>query len=590
MTFAASAAALPLPASGIPCSQSRFSAVLLKPSWLALLLPLCGFLFFYGLTTGELYRTESLRAILASEVLRTGNCTVPTLYGEPLLTKPPGMYVAIALVSWPFGEVSEATARLPSAIAATITVWLFFWYFNRQLGRLGGLLIAIMLPTTMMWLDKAPSAEIDMLQVAWVAAALLFFLRALEDCCGEEETRRRGDKEKRRQGEEEKTRWGTVVTRWGTVVTCWGTVSGPCPAAGDLRSGQGEWSEDHAPTGFSPRLLVSSSPCLLVSLSPCLLVSRSRWWLAALLCVAGGVLTKWTAPAFFYFTVVPLLWWRKQLRLLFGWPHLLAAAVGAAICFTWAGVAIAQTGWDLFYQTVSREALMRLSPAHHNRPYPWHEVLGHPFIILGANLPWSAFALLALRPSFFRLWDERGRRLLQALHCWTWPNLLFWTVIPEHAARHSMPLCSGLAGLSAMVWLAWLTGRLPWPWPRVRPVPLLAGFLACWLVVKVAFVQAVIPMRNGSREPREKAAQIAALVPEGQTLYLFHLKDEGIMFYYGRPVRRLAGPDQLPSSSEPLYCILAEKSDVTWPATRSFETLLRLTDEQGDPLRLVRSP
>ena len=30
------------------------------------------------------------------------------------------------------------------------------------------------------------------------------------------------------------------------------------------------------------------------------------------------------------------------------------------------------------------------------------------------NLPWSAFALLALRPGFVRLWDERGRRLLQA--------------------------------------------------------------------------------------------------------------------------------------------------------------------------------
>ena len=44
------------------------------------------------------------------------------------------------------------------------------------------------------------------------------------------------------------------------------------------------------------------------------------WWLAALLCVAGGVLTKWTAPAFFYGTLIPLLWWRGRLRLLFGLP------------------------------------------------------------------------------------------------------------------------------------------------------------------------------------------------------------------------------------------------------------------------------
>ena len=85
----------------------------------AFLLIWCGSLFFYGLATGELYRTESLRAIVAQEFLRSGNWIVPTLYGEPLFTKPPGMYAAIALFSWPFGAVNEWTARLPSALAAT---------------------------------------------------------------------------------------------------------------------------------------------------------------------------------------------------------------------------------------------------------------------------------------------------------------------------------------------------------------------------------------------------------------------------------------------------------------------------------------
>src|SRR5262249_9884687 len=140
-----------------------------------LLLAYCGFLFFYGLGAGELYRTENLRAIIAAEFLRSGNWIVPTLYGEPLLTKPPGMYAAIALVSTPFGGVSEWTARLPSALAATATVFLFYWYFGRQLGRRAGLIAALILPASLMWLDKAPAAEIDMLQVAWVAAAILFF-------------------------------------------------------------------------------------------------------------------------------------------------------------------------------------------------------------------------------------------------------------------------------------------------------------------------------------------------------------------------------------------------------------------------------
>src|SRR6516164_1660383 len=89
----------------------------------------CAVLFFHGLSVGELYRTESLRAIIGAEFLRTGNWMVPVLYGEPLLTKPPGMYAAIAVTSWPFGEVQEWTARLPSTIAATATVFLFYWYF-----------------------------------------------------------------------------------------------------------------------------------------------------------------------------------------------------------------------------------------------------------------------------------------------------------------------------------------------------------------------------------------------------------------------------------------------------------------------------
>jgi 4-amino-4-deoxy-L-arabinose transferase-like glycosyltransferase len=495
-------------------SERRWPAVLL-------LLAFSAFLFFYGLTAGELYRTETLRAIIAAEFLRSGNWVVPMLYGEPLLTKPPGMYAAIALASWPFGQVTEWTARLPSALAATATLLMIYGYFRRQLGRRGGLVAAAILPASFMWLDKATAAEIDMLQVAWVTAAIVCFLRALEM----EEAGRQ-----------------------------------------------------------SPR--------------------RWLWWLAALLCVAGGVLTKWTAPAFFYGTVIPLLWWRGRLRLLFGRHHLVSAAVGAGLCLAWGAAAIYLAGWQAFYGTVSREALMRLSPYHHHRAYPWLETLAHPFRVFGAALPWSVFALLTLRPGFARGWDERGRKLLQALHCWTWPNLLFWSVIPEHAVRHSFPLAPGIAGLAAMVWIGWLRqgrarsfNREPTASAGValavgsrlndQAGRVLVGMLILWLVVKLAYVHAVIPARDQHRDLRLKAGQIAARVPDGETLYLFHLKDEGIMFYYGRTVRRLPGPGQLPSSAGPLYCILVQTEWQGWPCTRPAKELLHLCDGQGDPIVLV---
>jgi 4-amino-4-deoxy-L-arabinose transferase-like glycosyltransferase len=470
----------------------------------------CGLLFFYRLGAGEFYRTESLRAILAAEVLRTGNWVVPTLYGEPLLTKPPGMYVAIALASWPVGHVTEWTARFPSALAATVMVFLFYWTFSRQLGRAAGLVAAVLLPLSMMWLDKASSAEIDMLQTGWVTGSLLCFFRAVE-------------------------------------------------------------ADETGERGMSLGL-----------------------WLAALACVAGGTLTKWTAPAFFYATVLPFLWRHGQFRLLWSRNHLMGVGIASALCLAWAGAAVAIAGWGVFYQTVAREALVRFSVDYHQQALQhehiagWPAILAYPFRVWAASLPVSAFALPALWPGLVARLDERGQRLVLFFHCWIWPNLLLWSLIPEKAVRHSFPLVPGIAGLAAVVWTACLSGQLAWHLPRLAPGRVLIGLVAGWLIVKAAMVHVVIPTRSRAHTPRTKGEQIAAHLPVGNTLYLFHLKDEGLMFYYGRPVQRLKGPAYLPSSDEPLYCILDEAEWREWSPERPAQVVLCLRDGQGAPIVLVR--
>ena len=174
--------------------------------------------------------------------------------------------------------------------------------------------------------------------------------------------------------------------------------------------------------------------------------------------------------------------------------------------------------------------------------------------------------------------------------------MLFWTVIPEHATRHSFPLFPGLAGLAALVWISWLRGflgtrsqALPGnEAPRLGAARLLIGLVVVWIVVKLVFVETILPRRNPNRQPKEKGEQLAALVPNGNLLYLFQVKDEGIMFYYGRPVRRLPDTDQLPSSNRPIYCILDEAEWRSWKPERPAEMLLRMPDEQGDPIILVR--
>ncbi|MCS6977582.1 MAG: glycosyltransferase family 39 protein [Gemmatales bacterium] len=541
-------------------TRSAIVCLLLILAWAA---ALC----WHGLHVGELYRTEALRAIIGAEMLRNGDWIVPRLYGEPLLTKPPGMYAAIAAASWLRGEVVEWTARLPSALSATLLMVLLYWYFARNVGRLGGLIAAAIAPCSMLWLDKAAAAEIDMLQVFWVGAALLFFFRAVE-------------------AEEAGRNESSAMAAW-------------------------------------------------------------FWWLLALLCVAGGVLTKWTAPAFFYAAAIPFLIWRRRPLLLFSWRHLTAACLGAGICLGWVVLVVNQVGWETFYTTVRNEALPRLSHSHHLGSVGEQigETLLHPFKLLAVNLPWSGFALATLLPGFLQLWDERGRRLVQAMHCWTWPNVILWTILPDHATRHSFPLFTGMTGLAALAWLAFVQGRfsemqakwfgryaalslavfavgaisgsligfqlLPMTlwwlvvllggigcWIAVaglqtlrqgRNGRVLMAFLLSWVIVKLAFVHLYVPIRNHGRQPREKAAILAEHVPIGKKLYVFLLKDEGIMFYYGRPVVRLQRFEDLPRNEGPVWCILQRREfeEVTQHGGWEVATAISLNDEQGDPMVLV---
>jgi 4-amino-4-deoxy-L-arabinose transferase-like glycosyltransferase len=478
-------------------------------SWpyLAALLGLCVVLFFPGINTGDLWRTENLRAMIADEFLRSGDWLVPKLYGEPYVTKPPGMYTAMALLSLPMGQVTTWSARLPSVFAATITVLLFYGIFARTLGRRAGFLAALLLPMSPMWLDKATAAEMDMMQVAWVTGALYCFLRAFDT------------KEKARQG-----------------------------------------------------------------------AGASLWWLGAMLCVAGGVLTKWTAPAFFYLTVVPFLYGSGKLRLLLGRPHVLSAVIAASLVALWFVAAMMDVGWRPIAYTVGREGAARFWPGICDEPWRWWPIFLHPLRLLAITLPWSVVALFTLRRGFLQLWDARGRMLLQFLHCWTWPNIFFFSWLDEHAPRHSFPLFAGIAGLAAFVWVAWLTGKLAWPFPRIRPRAVLTTALLCWCVVKFVHAYAVIPARNESRQPRAQGASLAQLVPAEQTLYVVGLRDrdEGILFHYRRPVRRTAveSDGNVPVTAN--YCLLQEQEWCDWNERGLACLIATLPGESNRPLFVVR--
>jgi hypothetical protein len=241
--------------------------------------------------------------------------------------------------------------------------------------------------------------------------------------------------------------------------------------------------------------------------------------------------------------------------------------------------------------------MMRLLPSHHPKPYPWRESIVQPIKILGMNLPWSAIALCTLAPSFSKIWDDQQRRSLLAFHCWVWPNLIFWSIIPEHAFRHSFPLFPGISGLAGMVCIAAIWKGLPdrrWSriisfWNlRIGPARSLICIIALWILFKLALVHAVIPRRDAYRQTKIKGEAIASMVPTGNDLYLSDLKDEGLMFYYGRQVRRCPEWDRLPSSALPAYCILDKVEWNNWKWSGGTTLLAQLRDAQDAPIFLIR--
>ncbi len=75
---------------------------------------------------------EGRNAEVAREMAESGSVLVPTLAGMPYLDKPPGFFWAAALAIRTFGATPWA-ARLPAAVAASLTLWLFGIWAARRL-------------------------------------------------------------------------------------------------------------------------------------------------------------------------------------------------------------------------------------------------------------------------------------------------------------------------------------------------------------------------------------------------------------------------------------------------------------------------
>jgi len=123
---------------------------------------------------------EPRYAWIARDMAETGDWVTPRLYGKPWFEKPPLFYWGAALCFKLFG-VSEAAARLPSAISALLATLVLAWLALRLYGAETARWLLLLLPTTVGMIGFSHAAATDMpfsamLTIAMVCAAVVLGL------------------------------------------------------------------------------------------------------------------------------------------------------------------------------------------------------------------------------------------------------------------------------------------------------------------------------------------------------------------------------------------------------------------------------
>jgi 4-amino-4-deoxy-L-arabinose transferase-like glycosyltransferase len=143
-----------------------------------LLLLLAGVLYLIALGSAGIHRAQEARvAEVAREMRVSGDWLVPELNANVRLQKPPIAYWAVASVYAIGDRVSEAAARLPSALAALACILLTASLAGTLFGPRAGFLAGAFLATTRIFLQQGRRAETDVPLALCVVLALFAFER-----------------------------------------------------------------------------------------------------------------------------------------------------------------------------------------------------------------------------------------------------------------------------------------------------------------------------------------------------------------------------------------------------------------------------
>ncbi|MGE0820684.1 MAG: ArnT family glycosyltransferase [Candidatus Binatia bacterium] len=137
---------------------------------------LCALLYLWGLADIPFYtKGEPREATVVWEIYTTGEWILPLRNGHMIPSKPPLFHWFGTLISYAWGEVTEFTIRLPSALLAIIGVLITYCAGVALWGVGAGLVAAVVLATSFEWGRAATIARVDMTLTVCMVAAFVFF-------------------------------------------------------------------------------------------------------------------------------------------------------------------------------------------------------------------------------------------------------------------------------------------------------------------------------------------------------------------------------------------------------------------------------
>jgi 4-amino-4-deoxy-L-arabinose transferase-like glycosyltransferase len=169
-----------------PVAGDPRTSTAVRIGWVVLILATLYVCYFSHLgAIGFVGPDEPRYAWIARDMVETGDWVTPRLYGKPWFEKPPLFYWSAA-VSFKLFGVSEAAARLPSAISALLATLALAWLALRLYGAETARWLLLLLPTTVGMIGFSHAAATDMpfsamLTIAMVCAAVVLGLARNEN-------------------------------------------------------------------------------------------------------------------------------------------------------------------------------------------------------------------------------------------------------------------------------------------------------------------------------------------------------------------------------------------------------------------------